>query len=126
MNVIADIINGKNVEIYLQHTVNNLRSHGAIQSSDMEILSLIKIYHPDMFCKYENEIISYMGLFYKELECNSLNELIFTSIKDEINELYGYSFTPVQAALAQNISDQKFFSFSAPTSTGKSFVLSSL
>lgn len=49
-------------------------------------------------------------------------EHIYAAIRSEIMEITGANFTPIQASAIQNISTNRFFSFSAPTSAGKSFI----
>ena len=88
----------------------------------MEVLSYISIYQPDLFSKYLSTIINYLAIFYKKPKVNTLQELVFQQYKEYIQETHNVSYTPVQASIATNILNYKCFSFSAPTSTGKSFV----
>lgn len=46
--------------------------------------------------------------------------------RQHIKEKYGENFTPMQASILEQIKDKQHFSFSAPTSTGKSFVFRNL
>ena len=48
------------------------------------------------------------------------------AIIKHIKEKYGEDFTPMQASILKQIKDKQHFSFSAPTSTGKSFVFRNL
>lgn len=122
MKLIEDIINGINVENILIHTINHIYTEGPISITDMEILSYISIYQSKIFNKYLDSIISYLAIFYKESTPSTLQDIVFQQYKEHIQETYQILYTPVQASIATNISNYKCFSFSAPTSTGKSFV----
>lgn len=47
-------------------------------------------------------------------------------VSEHIKEKYGEDYTPMQASILEQIEDKHHFSFSAPTSTGKSFVFRNL
>lgn len=122
MKLIEDIINGKNVEYILIQTINHIYIYGPTSTTDMEILSYISIYHSDVFNKHLSKIINYLAIFYKAPKANTLQEIVFQQYKEYIQDTYKISYTPVQASIASNISSFQCFSFSAPTSTGKSYV----
>ena len=122
MKLIEDIINNNNVESILTQAINHIYTNGPISTTDMEVLSYISIYQPDLFGKYLSPIINYLAIFYKKPKVNTLQELVFQQYKEYIQETHNVSYTPVQASIATNILNYKCFSFSAPTSTGKSFV----
>ena len=63
-----------------------------------------------------------MGLCYKNVATESLPEVIFGMYSKHIKDNYNYAYTPVQASIVDGIEGNKCFSFSAPTSTGKSYV----
>ena len=63
-----------------------------------------------------------MGLFYKTDSPSSFLELIYDIYSKSIEESTGRTFTPVQADAYNSIFKYDKFSFSAPTSTGKSFL----
>ena len=63
-----------------------------------------------------------MGLNYKKIKPNSLPEVIFGMYSRHIEKVYNHTYTPVQASIVEGIKHNSCFSFSAPTSTGKSFV----
>ena len=111
-----------NVESILSQAINHIYTNGPISTTDMEVLSYISIYQPDLFSKYLSTIINYLAIFYKKPKVNTLQELVFQQYKEYIQETHNVSYTPVQASIATNILNYKCFSFSAPTSTGKSFV----
>lgn len=92
----------------------------------MEILSYLSLYQKDVFEKHKKSILNYIGAFYKEVESNTLKSKVFSLYRDCIWEEFAYLYTPVQANIVHNISNNKCFSFSAPTSTGKSYVFLNL
>ena len=92
----------------------------------MEILSYLSLYQKDVFEKYKKSILNYIGAFYKGAESNSLKSKFFSLYRDCIREEFAHLYTPVQANIVHNISNNKCFSFSAPTSTGKSYVFLNL
>ena len=122
MKLIEDIIYNNNVESILSQAINHIYTNGPISTTDMEVLSYISIYQPDLFSKHLSTIINYLAIFYKKPKVNTLQELVFQQYKEYIQETHNVSYTPVQASIATNILNYKCFSFSAPTSTGKSFV----
>lgn len=121
-NVIERIIKGENLQEIIEQVRKNIYINGPISMSDMEILSYFKYYQQEFFSKYEGDILERMGIFYKENDVNSLEGLIMSNYKKVIAEKYEKFYTPVQTNLINNIILNKNFSFSAPTSTGKSYV----
>lgn len=121
-NLIQNIIDGNNLDAIFNETLNRIYENGPISITDMEILSYFKIYQEPFFNSHLDTIINYLAVFYKDSEPKTLRELVFKQYKDYIKEKYDISYTPVQANIASNISLYRCFSFSAPTSTGKSFV----
>jgi replicative superfamily II helicase len=67
-----------------------------------------------------------MGLFYKTSEPNSFVEAIYNAYAQTIIEETGHNFTPVQADAYNSIKKYTNFSFSAPTSAGKSYLFQEL
>ena len=67
-----------------------------------------------------------MGLFFKNPTPDTLQGVVFEMYRQHIKEKYGEDFTPMQASILKQIKDKQHFSFSAPTSTGKSFVFRNL
>ncbi len=92
----------------------------------MEILSYLSLYQRNTFERYKESILNYIGAFYKEAASNSLKDRVFSLYRDCIQEEFAHLYTPVQANIVHNISSNKCFSFSAPTSTGKSYVFLNL
>ena len=114
-------------EEYLNKTLSNIYINGPIASTDFEVLSYISIFHPELIEKYIDDINLYLGLFYKKFDNpNSLQGCVQKMFLDCIKSHYGKTYTPVQSSILTNSEDKKIFSFSAPTSTGKSHVLFSI
>lgn len=122
-NVILKIISQEDIDKTFIYVLNNLYKNGPVSTTDMEILSYLALYSPSNFEEYNSSILNFMGVFYKDVERETLQEVIFSQYKKYIQETYDKTYTPVQVKIAKGISNNKCFSFSAPTSTGKSFVL---
>lgn len=125
-NLIEKIMNNEDIEDIIEYVKNRIYINGPIDTTDMEILSYLKMYHPKKFAKYEGDILERMGVFYKKNKINSLEGLIMSNYKECIYEQYNKYYTPMQTDLINSIILNKNFSFSAPTSTGKSFVFRDL
>lgn len=121
-NTIKNIIQGDNLKQIFQYVLNNLYRSGPISVTDMEILSYLSLYQNEIFEIHKSSILNYMAVFYKETEEKSLKDVIFNQYKKYINENYQHNYTPVQANIIKEVANSQYFSFSAPTSTGKSFV----
>lgn len=125
-NILKTILEGENIREIIAEVKDNIFSNGGISGTDMEILSLISLYWPQDIQPDLDEILLFLALYFKEgLVVNTLKAKIFEVYKETISESYNETYTPVQADIYQGINGQQFFSFSAPTSTGKSFVLHS-
>lgn len=125
-DLINQIIAGNNIEEIYNNVISSLFTNGPVNKTDLEILCYLHIYQNDFFKTKENQVLKYMGLNYKRTTDNCLGDVIFGIYSDYIKESYGYSYTPVQANIANNIGGNSCFSFSAPTSTGKSYVFRNL
>lgn len=125
-NLIFKIKNGENIEEIVSFVLNRIYTNGPTSISDMEILSYLSLYQKDIFKKHKESILNYIGAFYKEVESNTLKSKVFSLYRDCIWEEFAHLYTPVQANIVHNISKNKCFSFSAPTSTGKSYVFLNL
>ena len=119
---ISTILEGQNIETELVSILNDIHNNGPINPAHFEALALIKKNHPSIFSIYEKKIMYLLGLFYKISEPKSLVEELYKIYADIIKENYGDSFTPVQANAYNFINKNRFFSFSAPTSIGKSYL----
>ena len=121
-DIIKKIRDGVDLDEIMSYARNSLYKDGPTDTIVLEILSYIKMFHPDYFKDYENDIVATMGLYFKNPVPESLEGLIFDLYNQHIQEKWGETYTPVQANILQQIQTNKCFSFSAPTSTGKSFV----
>ena len=121
-DIIKKIRDGVDLDEIMSYARDNLYKNGPTDTIVLEILSYIKMFHPDYFKEYENDIVATMGLYFKNPVPESLEGLIFDLYNQHIQEKWGATYTPVQANILQQMQTKKCFSFSAPTSTGKSFV----
>lgn len=125
--MLGEIIhNAAKAELALKSILLSIHENGPIDPEQFEILSYIKDFHSDLFKKYEGELIFLLGLFFKTDEPTTLLEAVYNTYAQSIFEKTGRKFTPVQANIYDEILDKKYFSFSAPTSTGKSYILREL
>lgn len=121
-NLIKKIIKGEDIDDIIHFVKNRLFLNGPTSISDMEILSYLSLYQEELFNNHLNSILNYMSIFYKPTMENSLKDLVFLQYKEYINNSLKEIYTPVQADIIKGINNNNCFSFSAPTSTGKSFV----
>ncbi|MCW1148698.1 DEAD/DEAH box helicase [Flavobacterium lacisediminis] len=127
-DVIKNIIEGRDIEKIISYVMDRLFKIGPIEISDMEILTYLFIYQSEKIEEHKNSIINFMGIFYKDSPRESLKDVVFGQYKKFLQEKYdnyldnNEFFTPVQADILKGIDNNNCFSFSAPTSTGKSFV----
>ncbi|EOB4970404.1 DEAD/DEAH box helicase [Vibrio fluvialis] len=124
--MLEGLIKGENLELVIKNAIVDIHSNGPVNLGTLEKLSFIKKYHNDLFSRYESKLLSVMGLFYKLSEPQSLLEVIYNDLGSSINQQYGRSFTPMQARAYKSIFEKRFYSFSAPTSTGKSHLFREL
>lgn len=124
--VIKNIINNENIREIFSFVLDRIYKNGPVSTTDMEILSFLKYYQPEEFKKHEECVLNYMGLFYKDIEPQTLKEMVFQQYREHIIEEYRHTYTPVQASIISEVKSNKCFSFSAPTSTGKSYVFMNL
>ncbi|TOA79247.1 helicase, partial [Vibrio parahaemolyticus] len=67
-----------------------------------------------------------IGLFYKVDEPKSILEEFYSIYSDSIFDEVGHTFTATQASAYRGIKNNRYFSFSAPTSSGKSHLFREL
>jgi ATP-dependent RNA helicase DOB1 len=127
-DLITRIKDGEDVELYLQSILNRLHNNGPADYGDLEVLSYIKLYQPDLFSEYEKTVLNLMGLYFKQglSEETDIRAIVSNIFGQGISKKYGHSYTPVQANLIDNMTDNRLFSFSSATSTGKSHVFRDL
>ncbi len=104
----------------------DFHKEGPINQNHLETLSFLKKYQAKIFTNYESKLMFLMGLFYKIGEPNSFIEAIYNSYAEAIVADTGHTFTPVQADAYNSIKRYTNFSFSAPTSAGKSYLFQEL
>lgn len=115
-----------NVEKELRKVLDHLHKEGPINGEDLEILALIKYKYPSIFFKYENELLFILGLFYKTKEPDDVISLLYNEYRESIHNITNHYYTPVQAQIYKHIIDNTVYTFSAPTSVGKSYLLREL
>lgn len=120
------IIRAKNSDKVITDIINKIYKEGPISNVDLEKLAYIKLFHPEIFKLYESKILYLMGLFYKPLKPHSLVEVVYNAYSKDILTNFKNSFTPLQVNVIKNINEKKYFSFSAPTSSGKSYLFMDL
>ncbi len=116
------IIRGIDLDSIIEECINAIYANGTSDISVIEKISYFKFYQPEFFKKYEQTILMKMGLFYKSVTPQSLEDCVFNIYREQIKSDYNATFTPIQVEIIDRIKKQQFFSFSSPTSTGKSFV----
>lgn len=125
-NVIKNIINSEDIGEVVSFVLDRIYRNGPVSTTDMEIVSYLKLYQPEEFKIHQERLLNYMGVFYKDVEPHTLKEVVFRQYRRHIIEKFRHTYTPVQASIVSEIESNKCFSFSAPTSTGKSYVFMNL
>ena len=124
--MLSKLINGNEIENELRRAIRDIHSDGPTNPLTFEKLAYIKKFHPKIFIEYEKKIITVLGLFFKVNNPSSIIEEIYSIYSDSIAEETGKRLTPVQSSAYREIRDNRYFSFSAPTSSGKSFLFREL
>lgn len=125
-DMIKKIMAGEDIESAFRYVLNELYTNGPVSTTVMEILSYLRLYQAEKFQEYEDQILQYMALFYKDVPSTNLKMAVFGMYRKQIKDDYGHYYTPVQASIVNGINENQCFSFSAPTSTGKSYVFTKL
>lgn len=125
-NLIKRIRDGSDLEKIAAYARDQIFQNGPKDTLVLEILSYLKLFQPAFFEEFEGDIIETMGLFFKSPQPDTLQGAVFEMYHQYIKEQYGEDFTPMQANILKHIRNKQHFSFSAPTSTGKSFVFRNL
>lgn len=121
-NVISQITKHQNIDKILGEVLRNLYLFGPVSTTDLEILTYLCIFAPDKFNENIDTILKLMGVFYKDVEVTNLHSVIFGMYHKHLKEKFSQNYTPVQASIIEGVENNECFSFSAPTSTGKSHV----
>ncbi|MBD1365148.1 DEAD/DEAH box helicase [Mucilaginibacter sp. ZT4R22] len=125
-DLIKNIKSNTGIERTFSYVMDNIYKYGPVSVTDMEILSYLALYSPEAFENHKNAILNYMAVYYKETSRNTLRDAVFGQYRRYIKDTYHQDYTPVQADIIKGIANSNCFSFSAPTSTGKSFVFMNL
>lgn len=110
----------------LQNILLKIHTEGPVKPEDLEALSYIKHFHPRIFSEEEPKLMYLLGLFYKIADPEDLLSLAYSIFSNSIEKETGHKFTPVQASIRKSIIGNRYFSFSAPTSAGKSYLFREL
>jgi DEAD/DEAH box helicase len=117
-----DIKNSMMPASLLSKTLTRMHSEGPCNVEDLETLALIKLFHPDIFALQEKKVVYLLGLFYKINKPDDILSMAYSVWAESIREEHGVKYTPVQASIKNGIDNCKCYSFSAPTSAGKSYL----
>lgn len=124
--VISRIRAGTDLDEIIYSLMEKIYKAGPIEPTVLEILAYFKLFQPVHFSKYEQEILQRMGLFFKNPQTDSLIGAVFDIYHQHLHDKWGSDYTPMQADILKQINQHQYFSFSSPTSTGKSFVFRKL
>jgi hypothetical protein len=123
---LKDIIEGNGILKEISNVLNRIHIEGPVHPEDFERLAYFKKFHNPLFSLEESKLIHLIGLFYKVNEPTNFLEEVYSIYADSIYESTGSNFTPTQASAFRSIHEKTYFSFSAPTSSGKSFLFREL
>ncbi len=115
-------ITEENIDEILQKNITSFYINGPLDNMVMEEIAYCKMYFNEIFLKYEQELLYAMGMFFKIDKPTTLFEKSIDIFREAIKDKYGYYYTPDQTLIRKNIDQSLFYSFSAPTSAGKSHV----
>lgn len=125
-NIIEKIRKGENLDQIINYAKDEIYRNGPDNSIVLEIISYFKLFQAEYFKDFEQDIIETMGLFFKHPMAGGLIGTVFEMYHQHLKDDLGDDYTPMQADILKKIKDLQYFSFSAPTSTGKSFVFRNL
>lgn len=124
--MIQKLIKGDDLESDIPSILSAFHSKGPVDSFLLEKLAYYKRYNPQKFAAFEKTLLYTMGLFYKTDAPETLLEEVYLIFAKSIYKDTGKKFTPIQAGIYNSIRDNLYYSFSAPTSAGKSYLLRQL
>ena len=111
------------IESKIRNIFTILHQAGPVNPELLEECALIKYFRPELFKQYEPQLMYLLGLFYKTETPQNLISFSYTLFENTILEESKNKLTPVQWCIYKDIKENKIYSFSAPTSAGKSFLL---
>lgn len=121
-----DLVSNEEPKALLASILSKLHEEGPVNQELLETLAYLKRFHPDALKSSEAKLMYLLGLFYKTTEPSDLLSLSYSIFQESIEAEFKTTLTPIQARIQRQILDMKIFSFSAPTSTGKSYILREL
>lgn len=110
------------IESTILAIISNIHLNGPVSGEEMEFLAHSKRLFSEVFKKHEGALLQVMGLFYKSPETSGTLDYVYNMFNDAIQNSTGKLLTPVQSSIYNEVTERRYFSFSAPTSTGKSHV----
>ncbi|WP_332452551.1 DEAD/DEAH box helicase [Chryseobacterium aquaticum] len=116
------LVNGQFDSVKITEILNDFHIKGPVDSNHLETLSYFKKNFPEQFSVFEAKLMFLMGLFYKTSEPSTFFDQVYKDWSESIHSQTGRYFTPVQADAYNSILKYNNFSFSAPTSAGKSYL----
>lgn len=114
---------GKYAELLLEHLIRCVQLLGPSEPSHMEALAHLKQAHPRLFARRVDDLLMAMGLFYKAPDGKGVFGLVQRHFEAQIMARFHQALTPAQAHMRLAMERARSFSFSAPTSAGKSHLL---
>ncbi len=120
--MIQRLIDGEDLESDIPSILSAFHTNGPVDSFLLEKLAYYKRYNFKRFSAFENKLLYTMGLFYKVDAPKSILEEVYSIFAKSIESDTGVNFTPVQASVYNSIHNNRYYSFSAPTSAGKSYL----
>lgn len=120
--MLSKIRAGEDIEVIMTELLMRVHKKGPVEPDVLEALTYISLYHHEVFVPFEKRLLYLMGLFYKVSPPIGALEEVYSIYSEAIFEELGIRYTPVQAEAYKYIHEKSFFSFSAPTSSGKSFL----
>jgi ATP-dependent RNA helicase DOB1 len=67
-DLIRNIINSEDIGDVISYVSDRVYKNGPVSTTDMEILSYLKLYKPEEFKIHQERVLNYMGVFYKDVE----------------------------------------------------------
>ena len=109
MHDLTKIISGIDLDSIIEDCISAVYANGTSDISVIEKLSYFKFYQPEFFKKYEQTILMKMGLFYKSITPQSLEDCVFNIYREQIKSDYNATFTPIQVEIIDRIKKQQFW-----------------
>lgn len=111
------------IEDLMISILDDIMQYGPVYPEQLETLSYIKKLYPEIFSSHERALVYRLGLFYKIGDPESLTEYVLKMQSDYIKERTNHTFTAIQYDELSKINSHRIFSLSAPTSSGKSYLM---